>query len=81
MPPLPARKFKVPTTILRTTADGRFEARLVTPGLMQKHDTDRAIVAAEDKLGRSQNDKKHSNAMASSWVKCPGTVVASEVSG
>ena len=52
VPPVPARKFKIPTTILRTAADGRFEARLVTPGRMQKHGTDRAIVVAEDKLGR-----------------------------
>ena len=55
MPPVPARKFKVPTTILKTEADGGFEATLVAPGRMQKHDIDRAIVVAEDKLGRSQN--------------------------
>ena len=38
-----------------TTADGRFKARLVTHGLMQRHGTDCAIVAARDKFGRSQN--------------------------
>ena len=42
--------------VLRTTtADGRFKARLVTHGLMQRHGTDCAIVAARDKFGRSQN--------------------------
>ena len=38
-----------------TTADGRFKARLVTHGLMQRHGADCAIVTARDKFGRSQN--------------------------
>ena len=29
--------------------DGRFKARLVTTGRMQRHGTDRSIVAAKDK--------------------------------
>ena len=49
------RKIKVPTTILSTVADGRFKARVVTPGWMQRHGTDRTIVAAKNKFDRSQN--------------------------
>ena len=57
MPPVPARKIKVPTTISRAAAGGRFKARLVTPGWMQRHGgtADRAIVAAKYKFDRSQN--------------------------
>ena len=56
VPPVPARKIKVPTTISMAAADGRFKARLVTPGWMQRHvSTDRTIVAAKDEFGRSQN--------------------------
>ena len=36
--------------------DGRFKARLVTPAVrMQRHGTDRAIVAVKVTFGRSQN--------------------------
>ena len=37
-------------------ADGRFQARVVTPGRMPRHgSTDREIVAAKGNFGRSQN--------------------------
>ena len=57
MPPAPAGKIKVPTTISRAAGGGRFKARrVVTPGRMQRHDdTDCAIVAAKGKFGWSQN--------------------------
>ena len=57
MPLVPGRKVKVPSTILWAAAGGRVEARLVTPGRMQRHnDTDYAlIVVAKDKFDRSQN--------------------------
>ena len=42
--------------VLKAVADGRINARLATPGRMQRHDTDRPIVAAKDKFGRSQNN-------------------------
>ena len=50
VPPVPARKSKVSTTILRAVvADGRFKKRLSTPWYTPRH------VAAKDKFGRSQN--------------------------
>ena len=52
VPPVPDQ---VPTTILRSAADGRCKARLVIPVRKQRHGTDRANVAAKDKFGRSQN--------------------------
>ena len=56
MPLVPDRKVEVPTTISRAAAGGRVEARLVTPGRMQRHkDTDCAIIVAKDKFDRSQN--------------------------
>ena len=56
VPPVPARKIKVPTTISRAAGDDRVKARVVTPGRMQRHDdTDCAIVFAKDKFDRSQN--------------------------
>ena len=74
-PPIPARKIKAPATILRAAADGRFNTRLVTPGWMQRHVTDCAIVASKDEFDRSQNSALDQGVMASSWVKCPGAVV------
>ena len=56
MPPVPARRIKVPTTTLRAPGDGRFKARVETPWRMQRHGTDHAVVAAKDKFDRSQND-------------------------
>ena len=50
MPLVSPRKIKVPTTILSSAAGDRFKARLVTPGRMQRHGTDRATVAAKDKF-------------------------------
>ena len=41
--------------VLTGAADGRFKVRPVTPGRMQRHVVDRAIVAAKDKFGRSRN--------------------------
>ena len=41
---------------LKAATDERFKVRLVTPGRMERHGTDRAIVAAKVKFGRSQND-------------------------
>ena len=35
--------------------DDRFKARLVTPGRMQRDDTDCAIVAAKENFGRSRD--------------------------
>ena len=37
VPLVPGRKVKAPTTISRAAAGGRVEARLVTPGRMQRH--------------------------------------------
>ena len=57
VPPVPARKIKVPTTILRPAGDGRFKTRVITPGRMQgPDDTDCGIVDAKNKSDRSQND-------------------------
>ena len=55
MPPVPARKIKVPTTISTAEVGGRFKARRVSPGWMQRHGTDRVIVAAKEKFGQSEN--------------------------
>ena len=40
--------------ILRA-GDARFKARLISLGWKQRYGTDRAIVAAKDKFGRSRN--------------------------
>ena len=41
--------------VLRAAGDGRFKARLVTPGRMQRNDDDCAAVAVKDTFGRSRN--------------------------
>ena len=53
---VPGRKVKVLITTSRAAAGGSVEARVVTPGRMQRNkDTDCAIIVAKDKFDRSQN--------------------------
>ena len=50
--------------VLRAAGDGRFKARVVSLDWKQRHGTDRAIVAAKDKFGRSRNGALDKNELS-----------------
>ena len=50
--------------VLRAAGDGRFKARLVSLDWKQRHGTDRAIVAAKGKFGRSRNGALDKNELS-----------------
>ena len=52
---VPTNERVLGTKSVLRAAGGRFKAILETPGRMQMHGNDRAIVAAKDKFDRSQN--------------------------
>ena len=56
IPDVPKGERVLGTKYALRAVDGRFKATLVTPGRVQRHVTDRAIVATKDTFSRLQND-------------------------